>query len=285
MSKSKNWCFTVNNYTADQEEVLKNIPCNYLIYGREVGASGTPHLQGYIQLKERKMLSGVRKLLACHWEPAKGTPEQNKAYCSKDGDFHEQGVRTQERQRTDLIAFMDAVDNGLRNKRKLMEEHSAVVAKYPRFVKEYLEVTEPPIEIEAHPLNAWQEDLNQMLNREPSKRIVNFVVDPIGNKGKTWFAQYYCSLHDNAQYLESGKRSDLTHALRTDIRVLFVNCCKSKLEFLDYSFLEAVKDQMVFSPKYESSMKRLPPCHLVVMCNEMPNRLAMSDDRYNIIEI
>lgn len=260
MSKQKNWCFTVNNYQESDEEKIRNIPCNYLIYGKEVSSTGTPHLQGYVQLKERKMLSGVRKLLNCHWEAAKGTPEQNKAYCSKEGDFVEIGARVIERQRTDLRDFMQSVNDGTTSKRKLMELHPEVVAKYPRFVEEYMLLNQEPPPVVAYPLRPWQEELNQMLNREPEERKVTFVVDRNGNAGKTWFAKYYCSLHSNAQYLESAKRSDLTRALRTDIRVLFINCGRTKTEYLDYSFLEAVKDGMVFSPKYESHMKYVGKC-------------------------
>jgi len=90
-----NWCFTVNNYTLLDDQTLQDMPYKYLIYGREVGEEGTPHLQGYVQYKKKLRLSALKKLHpTAHWEPAKGTQEQNKTYCSKEGDFQEFGTPT-----------------------------------------------------------------------------------------------------------------------------------------------------------------------------------------------
>jgi len=90
-----NWCFTLNNYTSADEETFLNLDAKYLVYGREVGAEGTPHLQGYIQFNKKKRLTALKKLQrSAHWEPAEGTQEHNYAYCTKDGDFVEQGIPT-----------------------------------------------------------------------------------------------------------------------------------------------------------------------------------------------
>ena len=48
-----NWCFTLNNYTAEEEEKLKGeLPgVKYIVFQRERGhEKGTPHLQGYLEL-------------------------------------------------------------------------------------------------------------------------------------------------------------------------------------------------------------------------------------------
>lgn len=94
-SRSRAWCFTLNNYTAGDEAVCAVVGCVYLIYGREVGANGTPHLQGYVYFANAKTFNAVKNLLpaGCHLEVSKGSSLQNKEYCSKDGDFVEFGER------------------------------------------------------------------------------------------------------------------------------------------------------------------------------------------------
>jgi len=68
--------------------------CVYLIYGKEVASTGTPHLQGYVRFRTLHTLSGVRKLFpTSHLEPAKGDVIQNVTYCSKEGDVFEKGIR------------------------------------------------------------------------------------------------------------------------------------------------------------------------------------------------
>ena len=60
----------------------------FIIFGKEVGASGTPHLQGYTEWKCQRRLATWKRLIGerAHIEGAKGTRAQNTAYCSKDGD-------------------------------------------------------------------------------------------------------------------------------------------------------------------------------------------------------
>jgi len=93
MSKSRNFCFTINNHCLDDEEFLRTLPSTYLVYGREVGASGTPHLQGFVVFENPRSFAAVKKQLPkAHIEIAKGSPDQNREYCTKEGNFHEQGI-------------------------------------------------------------------------------------------------------------------------------------------------------------------------------------------------
>lgn len=94
MSKSRKWTFTVNNYTEDDQQRVRFLAseARYLVYGREVGDSGTPHLQGFVYLGNARSLSSLKRSLpGAHLEVARGSFEQNRTYCSKDGDFEEFG--------------------------------------------------------------------------------------------------------------------------------------------------------------------------------------------------
>ena len=81
----RRWCFTNNNYTADDIDQLNNLKSiKFLIAGREVGESGTPHLQGYVEFKDSKTLSQARKNIKGHLSPAYGNKAENITYCSKE---------------------------------------------------------------------------------------------------------------------------------------------------------------------------------------------------------
>jgi len=84
----------LNNYESrDEVEVLNN-HSDYHVYGFEVGESGTPHVQGFVCLKKRMRLTGLKKILPrAHFEVAKGSVTQNVEYCSKELDVIEYGSK------------------------------------------------------------------------------------------------------------------------------------------------------------------------------------------------
>nr|WAE43197.1 MAG: replication associated protein [Cressdnaviricota sp.] len=95
--QSKRWCFTLNNPTDLECEVVCSIgasdECVYLICADEVGECGTPHLQGYVVFNRNFRFKKVTKLLPrAHFLVAKGSSADNKAYCSKSGNAEEYGV-------------------------------------------------------------------------------------------------------------------------------------------------------------------------------------------------
>lgn len=83
--------FTINNYT--QEELTQLHMCfeekNFLyIIGKEIGKSGTPHLQGYFETKNPIRFDTIKKIMPrAHIEAARGNKRENYKYCSKDGNF------------------------------------------------------------------------------------------------------------------------------------------------------------------------------------------------------
>jgi len=97
-ARHQNFCFTLNNYDAEAIELLKSCHekyAKYTIFGREVGKSGTKHLQGYIQFRSRVSCANAQTRLphGCHIEVARGGAGANIKYCSKEGDYEELGKR------------------------------------------------------------------------------------------------------------------------------------------------------------------------------------------------
>jgi hypothetical protein len=87
-STAKRWLFTLNNYTRDDyfnyPDLMDPELYDYLVYGEEKAATGTPHLQGYVAFRDNQRLSSLKKILyRANFRVAAGTPKQNKDYCSK----------------------------------------------------------------------------------------------------------------------------------------------------------------------------------------------------------
>lgn len=287
--KAKHWCFTLNNYTEDDLDRL-SIPINgvnYLVFGKEVGAQGTPHLQGTICFESRKRLPQVKDIIGEAHCTVTRFLTQSIEYCKKDGDVIEWGTipytGQKEEKRSDLEEFKASVKEGVTDLKDLRELHSSVCALYPRFVKDYIEDLKEKVTVQPFPLRLWQANLNATLALPPNTREIIFIVDRMGNQGKSWFARYYEDLHDNAQIIVPGKKADMAYTIE-DKRVYFLDCPRSKQgDFIQYDFLEELKNGYVFSPKYESRVKKFKVPHVVVLMNEPPDMNKLSNDRYNII--
>jgi hypothetical protein len=224
-----------------------------------------------------------------HLEVAKGTAVDNATYCKKDGEYFEKGdlltVDYQGR-RSDIEKFKEDVCSETRTLSWVREHHSKLNAKCARFCIEYMQDVAPKRKLPEREFRIWQSELNIMLNREADDRTIIFIVDRNGNAGKSWFAHFYASRHERVQVLLPGKRADMAYALDNTIRVLFIDAPRSKQsDFIQYDFLEEVKNGYVFSPKYESRFKVLEKCHVCVMMNEDPDRTKLSEDRFHVIEI
>jgi hypothetical protein len=284
-----NWVFTLNNYTDEDVERLNDLgdQVKYLIAGKEVGEAGTPHLQGFVSFARRVTMRKCKDVLGGnpHVESARQVDNAIE-YCKKDGDYFEIGQFRRAGSRSDLDAFKADVKNGMLSLKEIRENHSKVYAKYQRFCVEYIQDNYETPPLEMHQLRQWQQDLNVILNREPENRVINFLVDEVGNTGKSWFAHYYKSLHEKVQILLPGKKADMAYVLESGIRVLFIDAPRSKQgEYLQYDFLEEVKNGYVFCAKYESRFKTFGKVHVVVLMNELPDMTKLSNDRYNIIHI
>jgi len=142
MSQSKRWCFTLNNYKPDDEATFLAATYQYMVFGREKGPSGTPHLQGFITFTKAKRLAAVRKLCSrAHWETARGTSVEAADYCKKDGEWEERGEVPFQGKRSDLTSAVKTLkEKGLK---AVTEEHPEVFVKYSRGLRDLALFTVP----------------------------------------------------------------------------------------------------------------------------------------------
>ncbi|AXQ65576.1 MAG: putative viral replication protein [Cressdnaviricota sp.] len=291
MSLAKHWAFTLNNYTDDNERILREAfdagGIDYLVYGKEVGDSGTPHLQGHVSFSTRKRLSQVTLALGqAHYTVCRSL-KRSIDYAKKDGVNTEYGtspaLSSAAGKRSDLEDLKAAVRGGMVDPKELREAFSDVVAKYPRFVLNYVRDHRPLPTLPGHALYAWQQQLVDKLLGPPDPRTIYFVVDEEGNKGKSFLCDYLEQKHAGTQVMKCGKRDDMTFELDEDITCLVVDVSRSAAPYLSYTLIEDVKDRRVFSPKYESHTKRFAVCpHVVIMMNVSPDMTKLSEDRYDI---
>jgi len=302
MAGSRRWCWTLNNYQDDELETVRNLYdrnrdlVRYLVYGFEVGESGTPHLQGFVVFKVPVRLERAKRLVGarCHFESARGTNQQASNYCKKEGEFEEFGSVPvgQGGKRTDIDEIIEWLDEFIADTGRAPTEREIALAKPQALLKyrDFLRVAQlraPPPAMRVGDPRQWQRELESILD-EPTddERTVRFIVDEKGGSGKTWFQQYYMTKHpDRVQLLQPGKYIDMAYTIDASKDVFLINVPRGGMEFFHSNFriLESLKDRMVFSPKYQPQMKilqRVP--HVVVFSNEPPRRDLLSSDRYNV---
>lgn len=132
--KSHKYVFTINNYTADDLAAVKEIDCQRIRAGLEVGKNGTPHVQGAIVFKSQRTIAAVCRDLGghAHLEVMRGTWGDQK-YCLKDGNVLRCDDYTNQGQRNDLVKFREAIKRGA-DDIELLEDHLREVAKFPRLI-------------------------------------------------------------------------------------------------------------------------------------------------------
>lgn len=292
----KKWCFTLNNPTEGEKQALADLceseHVTYAVIGREVGDTGTPHLQGFVWFAQRKSINQAKALIGnrAHLEITHGTAQQASDYCKKDGDFDEYGSMTDGGNKESFAAltrWMESLDHRP-TENEILAEFPGLFGRYHASVLRIRNLLRPssPQSVQGD-LRQWQADLEELLLADPDDRTVHFRIDESGESGKTWFTRYWLKKFPaESQYLRSGKRDDLAHAIDETKLYFFIDVPRGGMEHFQYSIVEYLKDGMIFSPKYNSTTKMTGRnVHVVVFCNEWPDMNALSADRYDTDDI
>lgn len=298
MARSNRWVFTLNNYEDADVDSLARIAespdCVYLVYGRERAPStDTPHLQGFVIFSTRKRLGTLRLLFPrCHLETARGSNVQASDYAKKDGDYEEFGVlpTPDQGRRSDITEYVDWLKafDGVPSEREIALAWPSLFVRYRRNLVQLRDFVTTPAPLEAAAHRPWQLNLKDALIPEcTDDRKILFYVDKDGGAGKSWFVRKMITDHeDRVQFLSVGKRDDIAHALNESKDIFLFSVPRGGMEYLNYHILEMIKDRLVFSPKYDSRVKRLAKVpHVVVFSNEDPDEEKLTHDRYAITRL
>jgi len=154
---ARRYAFTLNN-PVEQLDFSVAPKVRYAIWQLEKGENGTPHYQGYMVMESAVKLGGMKLIVpGAHFEPCKGTHEQNKAYCTKVEGRQEgpwtHGVEPEQGKRTDLVEIKEKLDAGVSMK-QLASEHFSDFIRYERSFRAYRTLMTPErnfkTEVEVH---------------------------------------------------------------------------------------------------------------------------------------
>ena len=129
--------------------------------------------------------------------------------------------------------------------------------------------------------------MSELIATSPDRRTINWIMDPVGNCGKTTYC-FSLALQRKDFAVLSGKAADMMFAIKQMVQdnraptVIGIDIPRSLEEYVSYGGIEKIKDGLFFAAKYESSMVQYNPPHVIVFANFEPDQSKMSADRWNI---
>lgn len=251
--QAKRWVFTWNNYPSQWMEQVEHILPRLAkwIFTQEVGESGTPHIQGFIEGKTKLRPFGLLPKQV-HWEKAKGNDEQQIQYITKKpmGPVHH--------------------SENMRPPKKIpLLEYEDMHPWQQRF---------------------YTLALSQLAGEYTNDREIFWVWERTGGYGKSALVKLLCARNGAMitsgkatdmkymivkQHEKTGKFPEI---------VLF-DVPRSSLGYISYTGIEEIKNGCFASTKYECSVVVMCSPLVIVFANEPPDYSQMSMDRWNVIEL
>lgn len=253
ISPSNSWCFTLNNWTENEySSILMELETSdkyFYVIGKEIGEQGTPHLQGYICLKDKSKKFRMKKFeelclrdgIKSMWcFRAKGDKFANLEYCKKEGNFV-----------TNIVE--------------------------PRVAKVYEDWSKYP----------WALNLIEILNGPPDERKIYWIVGKQGT-GKSAFMRY-CVRYYNGLILNGSASNMKNGIIEYHKSMgCYPNLILSNIPFdkdlskITYSGYEDIKDMLFYSGKYEGGMVEGPQPHFIIFSNGFPET---ENVKFEVMEI
>ena len=251
INAAKKWCFTLNNWTAEDLEMLKNtnVPlCHKMMFQSEIGENeSTPHLQGWIEFKKKHRPLEVFKSTRIHWEKMNGSIQSNIEYCGKTETY------------TGEVRY-------------------ARGCAFP--------YTGPKIT-----LRPWQVPVVDMLRDEPHDRHIYWVWSEKGNLGKSTFAKWLFHNVEHtivtggkANDMKNGVQTYILKKTNFP-KVVIVDIPRVNRGHFSIAGIEEIKNMFFFSGKYEGGMVSGPIPHVICFANVPPAYEEMSADRWMIMDL
>lgn len=291
----RNVCFTINNYSDADVGSLRMLSSmkgvSYIIFGKEVGELGTPHLQGYVEFTHSKPISFLHKHIPRgHYEERRGTPQQASEYCKKDSQFEEYGTISAQGTRNDLNQLCDDIQQG-HTLTMVMNQYPTMYMKYPKAIeslcshhKSNHNLMRLRDRFNDVILSPWQRVLEAIISEKPEPRKVMWYWDAVGNTGKSFMSTYLMAYH-NAYIVTGGTKADIFYAYQDQPVIVFdlSRDCQDKSYI--YDVIENFKNGQFLSTKYMTQMKVFDIPHVIVFANFPPDYSKLSQDRWVVRDL
>lgn len=247
--KSRNWCFTLNNYTEKEVEQMEHLVNCKMVCSKEVGERGTPHLQGYVEFPSARTLSGVKKTIGInkiHLEPSYKGRLANIRYCTKEEDI-------------------------VRNDFPSIQQYRG---------------QDLPQETCLYP---WQRSILEIiLKPKTNNRKILWIYEPSGNTGKSMFGKYLEFHNKDVCYTRISKSADILTSASLEYTTYYFDFPRVLgPTFCPFTALECILDGVVDDCKLKKTPRKLRfmPPWVIVVSNFIPDKKLLSEDRWRIFTI
>lgn len=239
------WCFTLNNPTEEEFEVMKNIirlQCDDYRVQEEEGENGTPHLQGYLKFKKKARPMELFENKRIHWENAR-SPKHARAYCEKEESATGKYV-------------LDTV-----------EPLKLITPTYD-WQKKILEMIKS--EPDDRTIN-WYWEAEGGVGKSAFTKYLCAKHGAICVGGKSNDVKYGI-----IKYHENKKKYP---------KIIILDVPRTNLDYICYEAIESIKNGCFFCGKYESDMVLMNSPHMIIFANRPPDKSKLSLDRWNIVNL
>lgn len=251
VNPGKRWCFTCNNYTDSEIELLKCSDCSIvpkIMFQSEIGEeTSTRHLQGWLEFATKKRPMSVFKSTKFHWEVMKGSIKANIDYCGKTDTY------------TGEVRWSRGAD---------FPYHGPQIQLWD-----------------------WQKPIMGMLKQQPHDRAIYWIWSADGCMGKSTFAKYIFHhiphtivTGGKANDMKNGVQTyiQMNHVFP---KVVIIDIPRVNHGHYSVAGIEEIKNMFFYNGKYEGGMVSGPPPHVICFANCEPNYEEMSSDRWQVMNL
>lgn len=247
----RSWCFTYNNPEISATSLISLLSDGKdtlkLVFQRERGELGTEHFQGVVQYRHQVAFKTLKALdPSIHWEKCKNL-RASLNYCTK-ADTRVEGPWTMG-----------------------------------------WDVPEPIRTLEQSNFMPWQNTVLSIVDGPSDDRRVHWFWEQRGGVGKTALSKWL-AVHRNALIL-GGKSADIKYGVgqwvqkHRGLGLAVFHFTRTVENYISYEAIEAVKDGIFYSGKYEAGMCIYNPPAIICMANFPPDIEKLSMDRWRIYHI